>query len=1177
MAPTFRRIMPPGLERADTGPPALIQSKSTPKVETIGLGISNVNCPVRFVLVDEAPANSPASVTFADLPIGSTEAEDEARRIFQRHKDAESGTVPITLVRTLLAELALDVGMRRASLLMGLYDKHRSVKKALDLYEFLALSAEVAHYQRGHLPIPPPPPPSPDPEPTLPPSRRRSAIGRVFQRARGLLVAPVDTADEVLRTRRQLTERQQAPENLEPVVQYVARAEAVAAPTSVVDVTFDRVMRHAASTGALATLEPPPAKSGWKGLRRHVRQSETPTSPRRVRVTREGYGTVGMALVRQAKSIVSSPGRASPRTTASRFIDATKTSAPLASSRSSEWPPLPSDLLRSSETIWRLLERSHGSPGKRGIPEVRLLRLSWLLGPALASKADGNVMLRSERLPPRHVLEASHPEAFLSEEELRQLTSQLPRGVDLLPIVAVAHDWATPMHPDPTAERLVAIATALAELQRGQGGATTSLGAEEAVLPEEVGLYIPWCSLCQADPKGCRTVLERKAYVGALETLPIWYTHAQTTVLLVQPAAPPPHALPPAWHAPFAAWGVGGGMPSVERSALLLLGKRRYGNATRWAQLVEARLGEDASEDLYATRPVIATCFASASRGRAAVEDGHLSGQPTAKVLSVGQDATVAAIEGADEGRYVATASKFLAHSGGGQATESNAGVAASSVAATTVVVSSVAAGSVKPLPSQPLPMPIPIKPLHLFALSNSQAPAASPVEHLAADQRPRQDQHRAHSSDREDDALTVAAASRAVLIRCFDGVKELSLDGVASLSSLRGKGWHGTVADVGASAKSPPAAGAFTGADLSALATMLPFVTRSPTTSYTLESLSLASNGLSDEGIEDLCVSALGSGVLQNLRHLSLADNQIRGTRCPALGPCLASPVALQGLHELSFSLNRLGDDGMRILMSKLPLGSLASLRILRLDSNRLGDDGLKALARAFGRGAMEYVDTLDLAGNRITDLGLAALVRLACERGGALQSLTALDVSGNRIGPAKRGGGAAVGSASDETDADLGVATLAAALAAGHLCALRLLNLSGNRLSDRAARALAAAGRRGGAANLHELRLEDNMLSRFGVQSLATTVADGQSWPFLATLSLRGNVHAPDADAIAHKALVSAVGSGPRALLSLGSSLIDGRGKPPEPRWMYESMRRLYATASGGGTGLQSSRTIE
>ena len=325
----------------------------------------------------------------------------------------------------------------------------------------------------------------------------------------------------------------------------------------------------------------------------------------------------------------------------------------------SSQPPLPSSPRTDPNTLWQLLERTHGD-----VPEVRLVRASWLLGPALASKSSLSTW---ERFPSRNTLERLHPEAFLPTAELRKLAGKIREGakpakLELLPIVAVSHDWATLDHPDPRADRLVALATAL-ELHQLAGADGT------APLPSEVGVYIPWCSLCQEDMRGGRTQLQREAFASALLTMPLWYTHRLSTVLLIHPPPPPPNPPPtgPAaavaakrgaaakltstvssliqkggsggaadfkkphvaqWNAPHGMWAIGGHWPSLERTVLLLCGKRPHGTGGKgWAQLIEVRLGEGGDG---LSGELSASVYASTAIATDLVRELHDAGQTSA-------------------------------------------------------------------------------------------------------------------------------------------------------------------------------------------------------------------------------------------------------------------------------------------------------------------------------------------------------------------------------------------------------------------------------------------------------------------------------------------------------------------------------------------------------------------
>ena len=306
---------------------------------------------------------------------------------------------------------------------------------------------------------------------------------------------------------------------------------------------------------------------------------------------------------------------------------------------------------------------------------------------------------RSERLPPRHVLEAMHPEAFLSVAELRRLAAACAH-TGLLPIVSVSHDWETASHPDPNADRLVSIAAALQRRQRSHAAAA-SLGIDDPPLPLELGVYLPWCSLCQEEGRGAGTLRAARLFLGACDDAalvhpqrnlraarpstrdtasPNWGEGAITSTATLGAMASLHRAtsaigsvlssslassssslsasgggdasalLPaPKWLAPHAMWGLGGGMPLLERTTLLLLGKRRHSTGLhRWPQLMEAQLGggagaggesnEEGGGGGYSSPSsawsVNMLCFASSRQAEQSVRLLKQEGRPTARVLA---------------------------------------------------------------------------------------------------------------------------------------------------------------------------------------------------------------------------------------------------------------------------------------------------------------------------------------------------------------------------------------------------------------------------------------------------------------------------------------------------------------------------------------------------------------
>jgi hypothetical protein len=124
-------------------------------------------------------------------------------------------------------------------------------------------------------------------------------------------------------------------------------------------------------------------------------------------------------------------------------------------------PGLPSFYIEFDSVLQQLQARATGE-----LPPVRLLKVSWLLRRAQALEAAKSEKERAKLvLPRRQELEAKHPEAYASVEEVREL---LKSGVvdheeRILGVAvgAISHAWLSAAHPDPRGEQLVTIATFL--------------------------------------------------------------------------------------------------------------------------------------------------------------------------------------------------------------------------------------------------------------------------------------------------------------------------------------------------------------------------------------------------------------------------------------------------------------------------------------------------------------------------------------------------------------------------------------------------------------------------------------------------------------------------------------------------------------------------------------------
>jgi len=106
-------------------------------------------------------------------------------------------------------------------------------------------------------------------------------------------------------------------------------------------------------------------------------------------------------------------------------------------------------------------------PGACTLPPVRLLDSSWLLARAeLIAAASTDAERAALALPHRQALEAQHPEAYLSVDEVTELETNLSTGA--LAAGAISHAWIQPHHPDPSGEQLLRLAALIRRAQRGE-------------------------------------------------------------------------------------------------------------------------------------------------------------------------------------------------------------------------------------------------------------------------------------------------------------------------------------------------------------------------------------------------------------------------------------------------------------------------------------------------------------------------------------------------------------------------------------------------------------------------------------------------------------------------------------------------------------------------------------
>jgi len=189
------------------------------------------------------------------------------------------------------------------------------------------------------------------------------------------------------------------------------------------------------------------------------------------------------------------------------------------------------NMYKAPETIWEELDVRDGLV----LPPVRLLKSSWLIARAEKVKAASSVAeRRALALPRRQELEARHPEAFYTCEEVKALK----RGSDLagkpLSVLSVSHCWESAEHPDPQGTTLVKLCDAM---RHAMTTAVTNGDYTWEKLPGELAVFFDYGSLYQKSPSGePRTADEHAAFKAALARMQVWYAHQLTTCFFMTTA-----------------------------------------------------------------------------------------------------------------------------------------------------------------------------------------------------------------------------------------------------------------------------------------------------------------------------------------------------------------------------------------------------------------------------------------------------------------------------------------------------------------------------------------------------------------------------------------------------------------------------------------------------------------
>mmetsp|Transcript_45979 Transcript_45979/g.144600 ORF Transcript_45979/g.144600 Transcript_45979/m.144600 type:complete len:362 (+) Transcript_45979:84-1169(+) len=170
------------------------------------------------------------------------------------------------------------------------------------------------------------------------------------------------------------------------------------------------------------------------------------------------------------------------------------------------------------------------------LPPVRLLKSTWLLARARDIKSASPGRTAALSLPSRRDLEARHPDAFYTPEEVRALRRGPALSGRALSVVVLSHRRAPGAHPDRVGAAIVRLCDAM------QAAMTTAVADSQytwKTLPGEVAVYYDWCSLYHQTPSRPRTSEEEACFSAARSRRLMWYAHALTTCFFLFAPGPP--------------------------------------------------------------------------------------------------------------------------------------------------------------------------------------------------------------------------------------------------------------------------------------------------------------------------------------------------------------------------------------------------------------------------------------------------------------------------------------------------------------------------------------------------------------------------------------------------------------------------------------------------------------
>ena len=187
---------------------------------------------------------------------------------------------------------------------------------------------------------------------------------------------------------------------------------------------------------------------------------------------------------------------------------------------------------------------------------------------------------------------------------------------------------------------------------------------------------------------------------------------------------------------------------------------------------------------------------------------------------------------------------------------------------------------------------------------------------------------------------------------------------------------------------------GALTAHDCSAAIHVLSHTQAHPTLTITFRNCSLGDRGM----------VPLANALTQKSSHLQKMELNLSGNNLTETGvnTLFSINFAFRFIVRLDLSNNKIGEEGVRCIMSTISIGGLSNLSFLYLSHNPLGVSGIQALEDGVCTGILSNLKELSLAQTLTSDSSIngAVLTTFLQSLSTACPKLTSLNLSDNHLG---------------------------------------------------------------------------------------------------------------------------------------------------------------------------------